>query len=105
MKLEALNRVQGVKVLAGKGKGGKTAMVGDVFEASTTAEAKRLIDLGAAKEYVVEDKLADSGEGGGKKTTTKSSGGKATGGKKASGGQKAEDGSDTADDEDLGLGE
>ncbi|KAE8546153.1 hypothetical protein [Marinobacter nauticus] len=104
MKLEALNRVQGVKVLAGKGKGGKTAMVGDVFEASTAAEAKRLIDLGAAKEYVVEDKLADSGEGGGKKTTTKSAG-KASGGKKASGGQKAEDGSDTADDEDLGLGE
>jgi len=98
MKLEAVNRVQGVKVLAGKGKGGKTAHAGDVFEAKTDAEAKRLIDLGAAKEYVVEDKLADSEESKPKRNT----GGRKAATKKT-GGQKAEDGSDTADDSDLGL--
>jgi len=98
MKLEALNRVQGVKVLAGKGKGGKTAYAGDVFEAKTDAEAERLIENGAAREYVVEDKLAGSEE-----PTAKKPGGRKPAAKK-SGGQKADDGSDTADDSDLGLG-
>jgi len=97
MKLEALNRVQGVKVLAGKGKGTKSAMVGDVFEISNQAEAERLISLGAAKEYTVEDKLAGSDDG----TPKKSSGRKTTGRKSSA--QKAEDGSDTADENDLGL--
>lgn len=98
MKLEALNRVQGVKVLAGKGKGGKTAYAGDVFEAKTDAEAERLIENGAAREYVVEDKLAGSEE----PATQKPRGRKSAA--KKSDGQKADDGSDTADDSDLGLG-
>ncbi|MDC8457826.1 hypothetical protein [Marinobacter sp. DS40M6] len=121
MKLEALNRVQGVKVLAGKGEGTKTAHTGDIFETRNDAEAERLIKLDAAKEYKVEDRLAGKGEG--KSTSTqkkapakKAPAKKATGGKPAAkkaetkdtGGEpgdskKAEDGSDTADDEDLGL--
>lgn len=101
MKLEALNRVQGVKVLAGKGKGGKTAYAGDVFEAKTDAEAERLIENGAAREYVVEDKLAGSKEPA-EPATQKPRGRKSAA--KKSDGQKADDGSDTADDSDLGLG-
>lgn len=96
MKLKALNRVEGVKVLTGKGKGGTTAYAGNIFETTSTAEAERLIDLGAAEQYVVKDELADEGgekKPAPKKTTTRKSGGK-----------KAEDGSDTADDNDLGLG-
>lgn len=96
MKLKALNRVEGVKVLTGKGKGGTTAYAGNIFETTSTAEAERLIDLGAAEKYVVKDELADEGDGkkpAPKKPTTRKSGGK-----------KAEDGSDTADDNDLGLG-
>lgn len=102
MKLEALNRVQGVKVLAGKGKGDKTAFVGDIFEAKDTSEGERLVAIGAAKKYVVEDKLAGSEEKPEKKAAGKAPAKKAAGQK--SGDQKAEDGSDTADDSDLGLG-
>jgi len=102
MKLTAINRVQGVKVLVGKGKGGNTAYANDVFEPKTTAEGERLVELGVAVEYKVHDPLADAeAEEGGKtkKTTTRKTATKKTGG------QKAEDGSDTANDEDLGLGE
>lgn len=129
MKLTAINRVQGVKVLAGKGKGGSIAYANDVFEPKTDAEGNRLVDLGVAVEYKVHDPLAEAEANSGSKTTTakKTTGRKATGGKAAgkatqktdnkidtktggeigdkTGGQKAEDGSDTADDEDLGLGE
>ena len=107
MKLEAINRVQGVKVLDGKGEGTDTAHAGDIFEARNDAEAKRLIKLEAAKEYKVEDRLADKGgkpKAPAKKSTgTKSAAKKSTGEAKPSGEQKAEDGSDTADESDLGL--
>ena len=121
MKLEALNRVQGVKVLAGKGEGTKTAHAGDIFEARNDAEAARLIRLDAAKEYKVEDRLAGKGDGKSNSTqkkapAKKAPAKKATGGKPATkkaetkdtGGEpgdnkKADDGSDTANDDDLGL--
>lgn len=125
MKLTAINRVQGVKVLAGKGKGTKNAFAGDVFEPKTAAEGERLINLGVAEEYKVHDPLAEA-ESKGTGTTKKAGGRKATGGKTAgkatqkndskaggetgdqtkddkTGDQKAEDGSDTASDDDLGL--
>lgn len=108
MKLKALNRVEGVKVLTGKGKGGTTAYAGNIFETTSTAEAERLIDLGAAEKYVVKDELADENTGEGstpKKASTKKTTAKKTTAKKTGGAQKAEDGSDTADESDLGLGE
>lgn len=101
MKLEAINRIEGVNVLAGKGQGTITAYPGDVFEVKDAKEAKRLIDKDAAQEYVVQDKLADSKKTAAQKPVTTR---KAAGKKGSTADQKAEDGSDTASDEDLGLG-
>lgn len=131
MKMTAINRVQGVKVLAGKGKGGKTAFSGDVFDVSTE-EAERLKDIGAAEEYKVHDPLGDAEKASGettettettetkkapaKKAAAKTTGKKApaktaekkageenNGGENTNGEEKADDGSDTASDDDLGL--
>lgn len=124
MKMTAINRIQGVKVLAGKGKGGKTAFSGDVFEASPE-EAERLTDIGAAEEYKVHDPLGDAEKTSGETTDTKKAPAKKapakTTGKKGpakaaekkadentmgdekTGNEKADDGSDTASDDDLGL--
>lgn len=49
MKLRALHIISGVEVVKGKGKGSNTAQPDDIF---TSPSAQRLIDEGAAVEYV-----------------------------------------------------
>lgn len=80
MKLRALHIISGVEVIKGKGKGSDTAQPDDIF---TSPSAKRLIEEGAAVEYVepeVDDDAAaelkkaagSKKEGkGGKKAATK----------------------------------
>ncbi len=109
MKMEAINRVQGVKVLVGKGKGTKNAFAGDIFECNES-EAERLMSMDAAKEYSVKDRLAglddDDEKAAPKKAAPKKPAGKKPATKTSEpgkGSEKAADGSDTASDEDLGL--
>lgn len=111
MKMEAINRIQGVKVLVGKGKGTKNAFAGDIFECDPK-EAERLMKMDAAQEYKVRDRLAEEGEGGeggedkapAKKAAKKPTAAEKKAAAEKAAAEKAADGSDTIGDEDGDLG-